>query len=130
LGVGGSDYESTQVPCIQTAEGKSWTHNQASKNLVLAWMDSLLIQTAARNSDGQHSQKVHDIVLNNNGHLWHPLAHSLYMPPKLILHMLSSVAASFAIFATLGNVVSLPESYGKLLFGYFMKHVKQKSNFC
>jgi hypothetical protein len=67
---------------------------------------------------------IHDIVLNNNRHPWHPLAHSPYMPPKLILHMLSSVAASFAIFATLGNVISLPETYGKLLFVYFVKHVK------
>jgi hypothetical protein len=38
--------------------------------------------------------------------------------------MLSSVAASFAIFTTLGNVISLLETYGKLLFVYFMKHVK------
>jgi hypothetical protein len=57
------------------------------------------------------------------GNTWHPLAHSTYTPLKLILHMLCSVAASFAIFATLGNVISLPETYGKLLFVYFMKHL-------
>jgi hypothetical protein len=34
------------------------TESSIRKSAVYAWMDSLLIQMAARNSDGQHSQSL------------------------------------------------------------------------